>query len=388
MLGKSRMKRTKIAILVLLGFLVSACSQTPKKPGVSEAVCWNKLEGWQQDQHSEAIPAIQAQCVRLSKKSDSWKQVCSAITEQVINDDTAARHFLEAHFVPHNIIGKKGINSGLITGYYEPTLYGSYQANERYKYPLYKQPDDMLIIKLDERFPQLKGKRVRGRVKGNTVVPYFSRAEIDDPERLPLAGQEVLWVDDADAAFFLHIQGSGRVQLPDGEMVGVGYANQNGHPYVAIGKKLIESGELTRDEVSLQTIRKWLKHNPDKADALKNQNPSYVFFRIRKDLENGPRGSLNVPLTQERSAAVDRKVIPLGTPLWVSTNLPTTGELYQRVVIAQDTGGAIVGPVRADLFFGRGERAEQLAGEMKQPGSIYALLPKLDVKQVAEANCN
>lgn len=387
MLGRSRMQVLKITALIMSGFLITACSQTPKKPGISEAVCWNQLEGWKQDQHSEAIPAIQAQCKRMSKKSVSWKDACSAINDHIVKDDLAAKTFFETYFVPHNIIGKKGINSGLITGYYEPTLYGSYQADERFHYPLYKQPDDMLIVKLDDRFPQLKGKRVRGRIKGNQVIPYYERSEIDDPERAPLSGQEILWVDDSDSAFFLHIQGSGRVQLPDGSMVGVGYANQNGHPYVAIGKKLIERGELTREEVSLQTIRHWLKQNPDKAHALKNENPSYVFFRVRNDLENGPRGSLNVPLTQERSAAVDRKIIPLGTPLWVSTHLPNSGESYQRIVVAQDTGGAIVGPVRADLFFGRGDRAERLAGEMKQSGSIYALLPKQD-STLTTTHCN
>ncbi|BBB30080.1 murein transglycosylase A [Neptunomonas japonica] len=359
-----------------IALLLHGCSSiTPPPPGVNHATCWNKLHGWQQDSFSEALPALLSQCPRLSKKSPEWKNICSSAKSLTLASDVEVRRFIEENFIPHTIIGTAGKNEGLITGYYEPTLNGSLKPDDQYSYPLYQTPKDMLTVKLDSRFKELKGKRVRGRITGNTVIPYYSRAEIDKPES-PLKGQELLWVDDPDAAFFLHIQGSGRIQLTDGSMVGVGYANQNGHPYVAIGKKLIETGALTREEVSLDTIRQWLDTNPSKAQALKNQNPSYVFFTMRHDLEFGPRGSLNVPLTPERSVAVDRKIIPLGTPLWVTTTLPGTNKPYQRLVFAQDTGGAINGPVRADVFFGRGERAEKLAGEMKQKGSIYALLPK------------
>ncbi|SFG41504.1 murein transglycosylase A [Neptunomonas qingdaonensis] len=356
--------------------LLNGCSTvSPPPPGINKAICWDTLAGWQQDTLSEALPALRQQCPRLSKSQPEWKTICSAIDTLPLTTDDEMRDFFEAHFIPHNIIGTAGKNQGLITGYYEPTLNGSMQPNPRYNYPLYQPPKDMLTVKLGSRFPELKDQRVRGRIEGNTVIPYYSRQEIDNSDS-PLKGQEILWVDDADAAFFLHIQGSGRIQLADGSMIGVGYADQNGHPYVAIGKKLIEQGELTREEVSLDTIRQWLSSHPAEADILKNQNPSYVFFNVRKDLEFGPRGSLNVPLTPERSAAVDRKIIPLGTPLWITTTLPGSNETYQRLVFAQDTGGAINGPVRADMFFGRGERAEKLAGEMKQTGSIYALLPK------------
>ncbi len=365
--------------------LLNGCSTvSPPPPGINKAICWDTLAGWQQDTLSEALPALRQQCPRLSKSQPEWKTICSAIDTLPLTTDDEMRDFFEEHFIPHNIIGTAGKNQGLITGYYEPTLNGSMQPNPRYKYPLYQPPKDMLTVKLGSRFPELKDQRVRGRIEGNTVIPYYSRQEIDNSDS-PLKGQEILWVDDADAAFFLHIQGSGRIQLADGSMIGVGYADQNGHPYVAIGKKLIEQGELTREEVSLDTIRQWLSSHPAEADILKNQNPSYVFFNVRKDLEFGPRGSLNVPLTPERSAAVDRKIIPLGTPLWITTTLPGSNETYQRLVFAQDTGGAINGPVRADMFFGRGERAEKLAGEMKQTGSIYALLPK--TKQVITASC-
>ncbi|SIS76052.1 murein transglycosylase A [Neptunomonas antarctica] len=355
--------------------LLSGCSLfTPPAPGISDATCWNNLQGWQQDPLIEALPALISQCPRLSKTTPDWKNICTAVDTQALVSTQDLRAFIEQYFVPYNIIGTAGKNNGLITGYYEPTLNGSMTPDEQYNYPLYQRPSDMLNVNLASRFPELKNRRVRGRIDNNTVIPYYSRAEIDNPTT-PLKGQELLWVDDSDAAFFLHIQGSGRVQLPTGEIVGVSYADQNGHPYVAIGKTLIDQGELTREEVSLQTIRRWLNNHPERADALKNQNPSYVFFSLRKE-EGSPRGSLNVPLTPERSVAVDRKVIPLGTPLWINTTLPGTGKPYQRLVFAQDTGGAINGPVRADMFFGRGSRAEKLAGEMKQTGSIYALLPK------------
>lgn len=381
-----RILSPKIITASCITFLLYGCtSSTPQPPGINKAICWNQLNGWQQDSFKEALPALFSQCPKLSKKTPEWNNICSAAKSLTSSSDEELRRFIEDNFTPHNIIGTAGVNEGLITGYYEPTLKGSLEPSHQYNYPLYQTPKDMLIIKLDSRFKELKGKRVRGRTIGNTVIPYYTRAEIDQ-ENSPLKGEELLWVDDPDAAFFLHIQGSGRVQLKDGSMVGVGYANQNGHPYVAIGKKLIETGALTRKEVSLDTINQWLKENPGKAQALKNQNPSYVFFTMRHDLEFGPRGSLNVPLTPERSAAVDRKIIPLGTPLWVSTTLPGTEEPYQRLVFAQDTGGAINGPVRADMFFGRGSRAEKLAGEMKQKGSIYALLPKPANKKT-QTNC-
>jgi len=204
-------------------------------------------------------------------------------------------------------------------------------------------------------------------------VPFFSREEIDGDSQ-PLRGKELLWIDDAYGSFFLQIQGSGRVRLDDGSIVGVNYENQNGHPYVAIGKTLVENQELALEDVSLFTIREWLENNPQRANEVLNSNPSYVFFHLREDINEGPRGSLNVPLTAERSLAVDRKVIPLGTPVWIDTTLPD-GSPYQRLMIAQDTGGAIRGPVRADVFFGNGQRAERLAGEMNQKGRLYALLP-------------
>ncbi|MET0047855.1 MAG: murein transglycosylase A [Sedimenticola sp.] len=371
----------KLILYSLILVWLTGCSIfIPKEAGIGEEVSWKDLPGWSEDNVSEAWPALLSQCAKLGKKP-TWDSICQGAQQLSEPSDSKVRSFLQDHFTPHEIIGTGGSPEGLITGYYEPTLLGSLQPDGRYAYPIYARPESLLIVDLDEQFPELKGKRVRGRLVGNRVVPYFDRTAIDG-SGAPLKGNELLWVDDPHGSFFLQIQGSGRVQLPDGSSVNVGYADQNGHQYVSIGKKLIERGELTREEVSLFTIRQWLKDNPGQAEGLLNENPSYVFFVLNDNNEPGPRGSLNVPLTAERSAAVDRNRIPLGTPVWLTTTLPpeTTADgepaPYRRLLFAQDTGGAITGPVRADVFFGNGERAEQLAGTMKQSGRLFALLPK------------
>jgi membrane-bound lytic murein transglycosylase A len=221
---------------------------------------------------------------------------------------------------------------------------------------------------------------VRGLVADHKVIPFYSREQIESDRQL-LAGNELVWIDDRDAVFFLHIQGSGRIQLRDGSVIGAGYSDQNGHPYVAIGRLLLERGELDRDEISLFTIRQWLRDNPGEAELLLNQNPSYVFFELREDVGEGPVGSLNVPLTPQRSIAIDPKTVPLGTPVWLQTNIPGAVDLaYNRLVIAQDTGGAIKGPLRADLFWGHGQEAENNAGIMKERGSMLVLLPRPNVE--------
>ena len=216
---------------------------------------------------------------------------------------------------------------------------------------------------------------MRGRLSGKTVVPYSSRAEI---ERAPLAGKELLWVNDPVEAFFLEVQGSGRVQLDSGETVRVGYADQNGHPYKAIGRWFVEQGIMPADQVSGQSIRAWIAANPARRQELLNVNPSYVFFREDKvnDPGIGPRGALNVALTPGRSIAVDRSIVPLGAPVWLSTSMPQDAAPLQRLVMAQDVGGAIRGAVRADFFFGFGLEAVENAGRMKQQGALWVLLPK------------
>ena len=358
--------------------------QGPAQPGIGEALCWSQLPGWKDDPVEEALPAILAQCKLMTGKDPAWEEVCE---EAPFQAKDSAHAFIQSHFLPHRIYNRDGGTDGLFTGYYEPILHGSLTPDSRYRYPLYKRPTDLVNATTDPSLANVQGKRARGRlVKASNgkkkMVPYYSRAEIDGPGR-PLKGKELVWVDDPDDAFFLHVQGSGRVQLTDGSLMAVGYADQNGHPYKSIGRWLVDNGYMTLEEVSMQSIRQWLQDHPKEAQTLRNRNPSYVFFYQRDNVNEGPKGSMNIPLTPVRSAAVDRTLIPLGTPLWIDTVLPGDNQPFQRLLMAQDTGGAINGPVRADVFWGQGERAEKMAGDMKQPGTLYAFLPrKADEKEL------
>ena len=362
-------------ILVLTTILTSACDYLfQPDPGIGKAVKWSALPNFRNDNLQQAWLAIDQQCPRMNRREETWIPLCATVASMEDPTDSDIRQFLQANFKPHAIHAERGKTEGLITGYYEPLLKGSLTRTDKYAYPVYSPPEEMLTIELADVYPSLKGMRLRGRLDGNKIVPYLPRSAIDGGEQ-PLAGNELLWIDDPYGSFFVQIQGSGRVQLEDGSIMGLDYADQNGHPYFAIGKKLVELNEIPLAEVSLFSIRKWLQDNPSRADEVLNTNASYVFFSLREDSQEAARGSLNVPLTEERSLAVDKSVIPLGTLVWLDTTLPD-GSDFQRLMVAQDTGGAIAGHIRADVFFGAGDRAERLAGEMKQQGSLFALLPK------------
>jgi len=363
---------------LIAGFLtlLSSCALfKPPEPGIGKAIDWERIDGWDRDNHHEAWPALLNGCEALDKKPN-WDQICAAARSIATPDSDRARTFFETWFVPHLVHGARGKTKGLITGYYEPLLFGSFEPSDRYRYPLYARPDSLLTIDLGERFPELKNQRLRGRLIGRKVVPYFSRAEIE-ADRALLQGNELVWLDDRDDVFFLHIQGSGRIELSNGDVIGVGYSDQNGHPYHAIGRILVERGELELEQVSLFTIKQWIRENPDQAEELLNQNPSYIFFVLRDDPGQGPIGSLNVPLTAERSIAIDPKLIELGSPMWLSTHYPGEEERpFQKLVFAQDTGGAIKGHLRADVFWGHDREAERAAGTMKSRGSLIVLMPR------------
>jgi membrane-bound lytic murein transglycosylase A len=379
-------------LLLVAGVLLAACKTAPVPvtpviasvapvapvaplPVVQYAPSkWAMLPDWDTLDLTPSWSALMQSCRALSKKPQ-WQTVCAGAEQVDKNDSAAQRAFYEERLSPYQVFNPDGSEQGMITGYYEPLLKGSRSRSERYKYPLYGTPDDMLEIDLSAAYPQLKGMRLRGRLHGKRVVPYFKRAEIDAGAGA-LQGRELFWVENAVELFFLQIQGSGRIELPDGSHVKVGYAEQNGHPYVSIGRKLVEMGEMKLEEASMQSIKAWGERNPDKLTALLELNPSYVFFRELPDNLSAPLGALGVPLTNEYSIAVDPRAIPLGSPVFLATTQPNSTAPLNRLMLAQDTGGAIRGAVRADFFWGFGEAAGVHAGRMKQQGRMWVLFPK------------
>jgi membrane-bound lytic murein transglycosylase A len=369
-------KTSGVMIFAALSCLLTSCLSTPPRaPGIDAPVPWSALPGWQEDQLAQTWPALLNSCRKMPARDARWQAICADAALFPDPDDETARAFFETRFIAHDVVADNGIGDGLITGYYEPLLHGSLVKTERFRYPLYGRPDDLVTVELGELYPELKGKRLRGRLTGQRVVPYYSRTEIGNGKRSSL-DNVIAWLDDPVALFFLEIQGSGRVQLPDGRILPVSYADQNGYPYVAIGRTLVESGAMKLEEATMPAIRAWLNANPDKALAVLNSNPSYVFFTLREPDATGPVGALNVPLLPQRSIAVDPSFIPLGSPVWLDTVLPgSEPRPFRRLEFAQDTGGAIRGPARADLFLGFGQNAEQLAGAMRSRGKLYVLLP-------------
>jgi len=333
------------------------------------------LPGWDRDDVRAAWPAFMSSCTVLIKQA-IWKESCSIARTVNAGDDQAIRTFFEAFMVPHQVVAPDGATDGLVTGYYEPLLRGARKKGGAYQTPLYKVPDDMITVDLASVYPDLKGMRLRGKVVGKKLVPYPTRAEIATSE---LKGKELLWVDDPVEAFFLEVQGSGRVQLTDTqETVRVAYADQNGHPYKSIGKYLVEKGELRLDQASAQGIKAWIAGHPTRMQELFNANPSYVFFKEERlpDPKVGPKGAQGVPLTPQRSVAIDPSQLPLGAPIFLNTTQANSDIPMQRLVMAQDTGGAIRGAIRVDYFFGFGTEAAENAGRMKQRGNVWVLLPK------------
>lgn len=340
---------------------------------------WENIEGFSQENLSLAWPAWQLSCSSLKNKP-AWQKVCEAAQKLNLEyankpTDTAVFDYLKNYFTVYQAANADGSDNGLITGYYEPQLLGSRTQSEKFPYPLYTTPPDLISVALDEIYPELKFKRLRGRLNGNKLVPYFNRAEIET-ENSPIAKQAFVYVNDKIDLFFLQIQGSGLITLENGEQMHVGYADQNGHSYQSIGKFLIANGELAASEASMQGIKLWASKNQSKLQTLLNQNPSYVFFRELPAGLPGPLGALGVPLLAEQAIAVDPKLIPLGAPVFLNTTLPNSTLPLKRLVMAQDTGGAIKGGVRADFFWGSGNAAGEKAGAMKQSGKIWVLLPK------------
>ena len=340
---------------------------------------WSALPGWEVDDVRPALDTFLQSCNALSNQK-LWMEICNLAVSIQKSDSVTLRKFFEHNFKPYQVLNSNGGSDGLITGYYEPLLKGSRKLSDRFRFPLYTVPKELLIVDLGKVYPKLKSLRLRGRLEGRRIVPYYSRAEIEgDPSHLK--GYELLWVEDAVELFFLQIQGSGRVEMANGEIVRVGYQDQNGHPYQSIGKLLVERGELSLDKASMQGIKAWGVRNPGKLNELLHQNPSYVFFRELPAGISGPIGALGVPLTAGRSLAIDPRVIPQGAPVFLSTTWPNSSKKLHRLMIAQDTGGAIKGGTRADFFWGFGKEAANQAGKMKQIGKMWVLLPNNYVQQ-------
>jgi membrane-bound lytic murein transglycosylase A len=382
----------------LLVVLASCMPPQPPMPQAGPlrltALSFAELAGWEAADPRPALAGFQRSCTKLSALADTaplgaspyagtaadWRPACTEAATLQPTDAAAARGFFERQFAPYRV--SRGDDAqGLFTGYYEPQLKGSRTRHAPYLTPLYGMPGDMVTADLGLFREGLRGQRLTGRVEQNRFVPYYTRADIVK-NGLPRA-QALVYVDDPVDAFFLQVQGSGRVVLDDGTIVRAAYAGQNGHPYTAVGAVLIQMGEVKREEVSMQSIRAWLAANPDRADVLLDRNASYVFFSLQPlgDPALGANGAEGVPLTPGASLAVDASVHPLGVPLWLDTNAPAPDPAQpdvrlQRLVVAQDTGGAIRGAVRGDVYWGFGPEAGNIAGRMRGMGSLTALLPK------------
>ena len=338
------------------------------------------LPGWAADRQGEALAPLRDACARLALPPPpnapplpanaaplppGLPVLCAEAAALPPGDHRAARAFFERRFVV------RALGEGTLTDYFEPELRGSLTRTPRYATPLHARPPE--LVDADPH-----GSRVAGVMRNGRLEPFADRAAIQ-AGALAGRGLELVWVDDPIDAFFLHIQGSGRVVLPDGRVLRLGYAGQNGHRYHAVGRDLVARGALVREQVSLQSIRAWMQRaGPAEARALMARNPAYIFFRPLPDLppQAGPIGTMGAALTPMRSVAVDRLHVPLGLPVWVAGTDPLTGAPLQRLTIAQDTGGAIRGAARADLFTGWGAEAMERAGRMREPAGLFVLVPR------------
>ncbi|MDD2989447.1 MAG: murein transglycosylase A [Zoogloea sp.] len=340
-----------------------------------QAADWSDLSGWAADPVEDAWPAFVASC-RAVGRQPVWRPVCDAARALGENPGgVAVRRFFEARLSPWRVVNPDGTREGLVTGYYEPLIKGSRSRSKAYPWPVHGVPDDLLTIDLGDVFPDLKGQRVRGRLAGNRVVPYYTRAELArQTERF--AGKTLLYAEDAVELFFLQVQGSGRVQLPDGSVLRLAYGDTNGHPYQSIGRWLVDKGEMRLEQASMEGIKNWARANPGRLQEMLNANPSYIFFREVAQSSGGPVGALGQPLTEGRSLAVDPRSIPLGAPVFLATTQPNSPQPLRRLMLAQDTGSAIKGGVRGDFFWGFGAEAGALAGRMRQKGEMWVLWPR------------
>ena len=366
------------------GLLLTSCGSLPPSSTVSyTAVGYQEIPGWSKKELRIALKSFSASCGLVSGRTfnnvqklesfdqKEWDQLCHRSSKIDLRTDEDARDFFMKNFVPWKV--SSTAHTGLFTGYYEIELKGSRIKTDKFKYPIYARPKDLIGVSLKHFDRRLPRRKIFGREKNGSLRPYLTREQIENHELLK--STEVLaWGDNLTDIFFLQIQGSGRVLLPHSQTMQIGYAANNGHPYTAIGQVLIKKGLIEKENLSMQSIRSWLAANPSKVRKLLNHNARYIFFRELPG--SGVVGALGVKLTPRSSIAIDPNFIPLGAPVWISTSVPETKKPLQRLMIAQDTGAAITGPIRADIFFGTGSPAADIAGRMKQTGDLFILLPK------------
>ncbi len=348
------------------------------------------ISGWREDQAVSLAGALRRSCKHLTSKPDTsglthpedWQPLCAALVPGV---DLSA--LLSNQLVAVKINDGTGLN----TGYFEPQLKGSLSPDEHFNVPLYKRPPELVDVELGAFRQALKGQKMAGQIstsnKPTSLVPYYDRAAIDDGA-LKGRGLELLWIDDPWEAFFLHVQGSGQITLPDGRAVRVGYDGQNGHPYTSIGRLMLDRGLLVKGQASMAGMLDWAHAHPDDAKAVFRENKSYIFFRVVNG--DGPLGSLGVALTPERSLAVDPLFVPLGAPVWLATRTPDAAggqgtNAMAGLFVAQDVGGAIKGPNRIDVFWGAGLKARSMAGGMASQGALILLLPQASAERLKMA---
>jgi membrane-bound lytic murein transglycosylase A len=379
--------------LALLAGCTGLQGPVRQQPMALQPVAFSDLPGWAAAAPAAALVAFVASCdriqyfpadqslggsgeaARLGGKAALWGPVCAAAKDVPPADDVATRIFFETRFQPYRV-AQAGRATALVTGYFEPEVAGDTSQEGPYQTPLLGLPPDLVTFDLGLFDPAQSGVTAVGRLQGQRILPYYDRFEIEngalDPANLAIA-----WVADPVDAYFLQVEGSGRIDLPDGSVLRVTYAGKNGRPYVPIGRVMLREKLLAAGDVTEQSIRAWLEAHPGRAGAIMDQNPSYVFFRTAPQLSDaeGPPGALGVSLTPGRSIAVDGRFLPLGAPVWLVTTDPVSHAPLQRLTIAQDLGSAITGPLRADLFFGSGKAAETAAGAMNAAGELYVLLP-------------
>ena len=357
-----------IGIVFIVFFILTGCA--PKYNKTYEKLSkanlkqssWSDLKDFEKDDLNLALDVFKKSCTK-SKRYDTFKEACKKADEY-----SDAKLFFQENFTPYKLYDENNSDQGLITGYYEPLLNGSRTKNGKFQYPIYKIPNDLIVVDLNSIYPELKKYRLRGQLKGNKLIPYHARNEMENNKNL----EPICYVDNKVDLFFLQIQGSGKVKFQDGSIINVGYANQNGRAYNSIGKAMIKKGYITANQGSLQGIKKWFEQNPTKVDEVLNINESYIFFQESK---KSATGALGVELVAQRNLAVDRSFIPLGMPVFIQTNNPINKKEINQLMVAADVGGAIKGQIRADFFWGNSKLAEETAGKMKQKGILYMLLP-------------